>query len=224
MEISAPKGKFMVHMLHSAYFFPQTVDVKWSATAQGKPNLPVWLHLFHSKHRAISYLIGTPVTPFQQITIHVIAKRLDNYKSAEQLITIISNEDVRYNSSTQQIAELKIKNVEAEEFTNMRNDHIKRLEKAIHETFRGKGVNPYIFNIIPEIQNPPEEFYRVANQIKIGSIVQIGTQQHFHANVHRILEGLRKNPQYCHKTILFPWTNTFAHSSPSTGANLILKI
>lgn len=53
--------------------------------------------------------------------------------------------------STQQVAELRIKNVEIEEFINLRSDKIKKLEKSIHETFRGKSVNPYIFNIFPEI-------------------------------------------------------------------------
>ncbi|KAI1732003.1 sarcoglycan alpha/epsilon domain-containing protein [Ditylenchus destructor] len=210
MEVHAAKGKFMIHMLHSAYFFPQTVDVKWTASAQGKPNLPVWLHLFHSRHRAIAYLIGTPVTPFQQITIHVIARRLDNYQSGEQLITIIFNDDVRFNSSSQQIAEIKVKNIEAEEFLNTRNDHIKRLEKAIQETFRGKGVNPYIYNIINLApHNPPDEYYRVANRYKMGSIIQVGTQRNFHPNLHRILDGLRKNPHYCTKGSFVPMDRHF---------------
>lgn len=41
-----------------------------------------------------------------------------------------------------------MKNIEAEEFLNHHSQQIKSLEKAIHETFRGKGVNPYIFVII----------------------------------------------------------------------------
>jgi hypothetical protein len=40
---------------------------------------------------------------------------------------------------------MRIKNIEAEDFLNPHSDLIKRLERSIHETFRGKGVNPYIF-------------------------------------------------------------------------------
>lgn len=76
---------------------------------------------------------------------------------------------MRFNSSTQQIAEFKISNIEAEEFMNERNDNIKRLEKAIHETFRGKNVNPYIYNILSENQQPPSEnFYPLPSSIKYG--------------------------------------------------------
>lgn len=35
---------------------------------------------------------------------------------------------VRYNSSTQQIVEMRVKNIEAEEFLNPHSDQIKRLE------------------------------------------------------------------------------------------------
>lgn len=69
------------------------VEVKWSASTQGKPKLPTWLHLLPSRHSAIAYLIGTPVTPYSRVIIHIIAKRLDNFKSAEQFITISLNDD-----------------------------------------------------------------------------------------------------------------------------------
>lgn len=128
--------------------------MKWSASIRGKPNLPVWLHLFHSKHQAIAYLIGTPVTPLHQVTIHIIARRLDNYESAEQFLTILLNEDVRFDQSTLQIAEIRLKGVDAEEFMDSRNNKLKRLELAIHDTFRGKNVNPHIYNIISEMPNP----------------------------------------------------------------------
>jgi hypothetical protein len=69
------------------------VNVKWTATAKGKPNLPFWLHLFPSRHRGIAYLIGTPVTPLHQMVIHVIARSLDTYEKAEQFVTIMLTDD-----------------------------------------------------------------------------------------------------------------------------------
>lgn len=110
VEVHASKGRFLVHMLHSAYFYKNTgtfifpffcsyfnnkviVNVKWSATAKGKPDLPFWLHLFPSRHRGIAYLIGTPVTPLHQIVIHVIALSLDTYEKADQYITIMLSDD-----------------------------------------------------------------------------------------------------------------------------------
>ncbi|PAV87933.1 hypothetical protein WR25_03710 [Diploscapter pachys] len=44
-QATATKGKFFVHTLHSAQFFPQSVPVKWEATLKGKPALPNWLRL-----------------------------------------------------------------------------------------------------------------------------------------------------------------------------------
>lgn len=93
-EIRATKGQFMVYILHSAYFFsPQTVDVKWSASLRDKPELPHWLHLIISRHKPIAYLIGTPVTPLPQQTIHVVARRLDNFQSAERFFTILLDDN-----------------------------------------------------------------------------------------------------------------------------------
>ncbi|KAI6215054.1 Epsilon-sarcoglycan [Aphelenchoides besseyi] len=197
-EIHAPKGRFMVHMLHSAYFFKNTVNVKWTATAKGKPDLPLWLHLFPSRHRGISYLVGTPVTPLQQVTVHVIARSLDTYEKADQYVTFILGDDARFNTTTQQIVELRIKNVEAEDFINLRNDQLKRLERTIHETFRGKGVNPYVYNIFPRI-----------HPRSTGRIVQIGTQAHFHPNVLNLVNGLRSNPDYCSQSAIIPLNKHF---------------
>lgn len=75
---------------------------------------------------------------------------------------------VRYNTSTQQIAEIRVRNVEAEDFISARDDSVRRLEKAIHETFRGKTVNPYIYNIMPQMQPPPEDYFKFAHKYKIG--------------------------------------------------------
>lgn len=61
--------------------------------------------------------------------------------------------------------------MEAEDFLDPRKEHIKHLEKAILETFRGKGVNPYVFNIMPELENPPENFEKIADKVKMGYII-----------------------------------------------------
>uniref|UniRef100_A0AC34QHZ4 Uncharacterized protein n=1 Tax=Panagrolaimus sp. JU765 TaxID=591449 RepID=A0AC34QHZ4_9BILA len=151
-HINAIKGKFMTHMLHSAYFFPHTVDVKWSATTQNKPDLPFWLHLYPSKHKAIAYLIGTPVTPAHQVTIHVIARRTDTFAMGEQFLTIALQEDDKYNTSTQQTVEFILLNHDPESLLSDRTGKMGRLENVVRETFRGKSVNPYIFNLVPEIQ------------------------------------------------------------------------
>lgn len=115
VEVHASKGKFLVHMLHSAYFYKNTgkhgdnftlfsidllANVKWSATARHKPNLPFWLHLFPSRHRGIAYLIGTPVTPLHQIVIHVIALNLDTYEKADQYVTIMLSDDGKHVKET----------------------------------------------------------------------------------------------------------------------------
>lgn len=71
--------------------------------------------------------------------------------------------------STTQIAELCIKNIEVEEFVSLRNNKIKLLEKSIHETFRGKNVNPYIFNIFSEVPYTSER-EKVASKYKIGYV------------------------------------------------------
>uniref|UniRef100_A0AC34F6X7 Uncharacterized protein n=1 Tax=Panagrolaimus sp. ES5 TaxID=591445 RepID=A0AC34F6X7_9BILA len=209
-QANAVKGQFMSHMLHSAYFFPHTVDVKWSATAQGKPDLPVWLHLFHSKHKSIAYLIGTPVTPLNQITIHVIARREDTFEMAEQFLTFIFKDDPRFNTSTQQIVDLLVKNVEPEEFFNDRRGKVQRFEKAIRETFRGKSINPYIFDVMPEVRNEPNKLYQhYLKQQKFGSLVKIGTQKFFHPNVKKLVIDLHESPNYCNRSEVIPLNKFF---------------
>ncbi|KAI6201370.1 Epsilon-sarcoglycan [Aphelenchoides besseyi] len=151
--------------------------------------------------------------PLQQVTVHVIARSLDTYEKADQYVTFILGDDARFNTTTQQIVELRIKNVEAEDFINLRNDQLKRLEHTIHETFRGKGVNPYVYNIFPEyIPDPNKEitYYRPA--IKSGSVVQIGTQAHFHPNVLNLVNGLRSNPDYCSQSAIIPLNKHFRNT------------
>uniref|UniRef100_A0A914LKJ8 Secreted protein n=1 Tax=Meloidogyne incognita TaxID=6306 RepID=A0A914LKJ8_MELIC len=92
-ELRAVKGQFFVHMLHSAYFFPQTVDVKWSASTRGRPSLPQWMHLIPSRHRSIAFLIGTPVSPHSHFPLHIIATRIDSFQSSEQSFSVVTNDD-----------------------------------------------------------------------------------------------------------------------------------
>jgi hypothetical protein len=48
---------------------------------------------------------------------------------------LITEFSVRYNSSTQQIVELRVKNVEAEEFLNPHSDQIKRKFLDLKNTY-----------------------------------------------------------------------------------------
>lgn len=50
--------------------------------------MPGWLHLMRSRHNALAYLHGTPITPARQTIIHVIARRIDNFERAQQFITL----------------------------------------------------------------------------------------------------------------------------------------
>lgn len=136
------------------------MDVKWSATSQNKPELPFWLHLQHSKHKPIAYLIGTPVTPAHQVIIHVIARRTDTFAMAEQFLTIGLKDDDKYNTSTQQTVEFILSNQDPESLISDRTGKLERLENSVRETFRGKNVNPYIFNLIPEIQTDNQNIYQ----------------------------------------------------------------
>ncbi|KAL3095316.1 hypothetical protein niasHS_007415 [Heterodera schachtii] len=213
-EVRAVKGKLFVHMLHSAYFFPQTVEVKWSASAQGRPTLPHWLHLFPSRHRSIAFLLGTPVSPHSHFPIHIIARRLDTFQSSERSFTIVASDDVRFDGGAQQIAEIKVTNVDAEELIwELIRGHkmAKGLERAIHSTFRGRGVNPFVFNILPGTPNPPsdEVLHQLRHQLKFGAIVQVGTQAHFHSNVLQLARGIQLNPEFCTQNKLIPMDRHF---------------
>uniref|UniRef100_A0A1I7ZTP6 CADG domain-containing protein n=1 Tax=Steinernema glaseri TaxID=37863 RepID=A0A1I7ZTP6_9BILA len=208
-EIKATKGKFFVYQLHSNSFFRKTVDVKWSASMNGKPDLPHWLHLVPSRHRPLAFLMGTPVTALKQLVVHVIARRYDSHEVADQFFTIALNEDHRYNSSTHQIVELHVKNEDAEELINGRGGRLANIEKAIKETFRGRNVNAYIYNILPSA-NPPPESLRFVGRQKLGAILQVGTQNRFHTNIENLIRGLKSNPQYCNRNALIPLNRQFA--------------
>lgn len=60
---------------------------------------------------------------------------------------------MRFNTTTQQLVELRLKGVEAEDFlSDHQHRQLKRLEAAVLRTFPGRGVNPYLFNILPEFE------------------------------------------------------------------------
>ncbi|KAK0396298.1 hypothetical protein QR680_001661 [Steinernema hermaphroditum] len=208
-EIQATKGKFFVFQLHSNNFFRKTVDVKWSASMNGKPDLPHWLHLVPSRHRPLAFLMGTPVTPLKQLVVHVIARRYDTHEVVDQFFTVVLNDDHRYNSTTHQIVELHLKNEDAEDLVNGRGGRLVQIEKAIKETFRGRNVNAYIYNILPAVSPPPESMRLVGRQ-KLGAILQVGTQSRFHSNIENLIRGLKSNSQYCNRNMLIPLNRQFA--------------
>ncbi|VDK82172.1 unnamed protein product [Litomosoides sigmodontis] len=199
-----------------------TVDVKWSASLQGRPALPLWLHLMPSRHKALGYLYGTVVSPLNQVVVHVIARRLDNYDKAEQYITILLNDDEKYNNSTQQFAEIYIKNYNPEDLLTDRTRTIDRLKKSMKESFRGKGLNPYIFQILATGNSPPQNTPLNLHH-KFGSIVRIGTQNRFHMNVLNLERGLQKNPQYCSRDQLVPLNKFFAPTFQIDWCNFHVK-
>ncbi|MFH4977804.1 hypothetical protein AB6A40_004513 [Gnathostoma spinigerum] len=209
IELHVTKGHYFTYTLHSGNFFRQTADAKWTASMKNRPTLPAWLHLLHSRHKAIAYLQGTAISPALKVVIHVIARRIDNYETAEQFITIYLNNDSRYNSSTQQITEIRIKNYEAEELINDRSGLLNRLQNSIRVTFRGKGVNPYIHNLFPAITAPIERA-EIIQSHKFGTVIQIGTQRTFHNNVVNLQRGLEANAQYCSKNSIVPLDKYFA--------------
>lgn len=54
---------------------------------------------------------------------------------------------------------------------NPRSDRVKQLERSIHETFRGRYVNPYIFNIVPEVTGDADTFYAFSRSFKSGYVL-----------------------------------------------------
>uniref|UniRef100_A0A0M3HRS0 CADG domain-containing protein n=1 Tax=Ascaris lumbricoides TaxID=6252 RepID=A0A0M3HRS0_ASCLU len=230
LELHATKGKFFIHTLHSANFFSTAVDVKWSATVKGRPSLPLWLHLMPSRHKVLAYLYGTPVTPAIQIVIHAIARRTDNFETAQQFITIFFNNDgnrvlacgARYNASTQQVVELRVKNYDAEEFINGRSGLIEKMHTSLKDSFRGKGINPYIFDVIPAVNAPPEKTHFIRDH-KFGAIIQVGTQKRFHTNVLNLERGLQTNSQYCTRNPLVPLDKYFAPTFQIDWCNFHVK-
>ncbi|EJW74829.1 hypothetical protein WUBG_14260, partial [Wuchereria bancrofti] len=146
------------------------VDVKWSASLHGRPALPIWLHLMPSRHKALGYLYGTVVSPLNQVVIHIIARRLDNYDKAEQYITIFLNDNEKYNNATQQFAEIYVRNYDPEDLLTGRTRTIDRLKKSMKESFRGKGLNPYIFQILAAGNSPPQNTHLDLRH-KVGYVV-----------------------------------------------------
>ncbi|CAJ0565985.1 unnamed protein product, partial [Mesorhabditis spiculigera] len=206
------KGKFFVHALHSASFFKTTVPVKWSATMKGRPSLPQWLHLVPSqRHEALAYLIGTPVTPLRQMTIHVIAKSLHSDEIKQQFIVINLTEDSKYSSATTQVLDLYIRNYDAESLISDRSGLIGKLEAAAKETFVGAQVYPYIFNIKPsaDIHGSRQHLF---DRHKPGAIVQIGTQKGFYKNLHDMVRTLRNKPMFCVRNEHVPIDKKFQNS------------
>ncbi|CAJ0962229.1 unnamed protein product, partial [Mesorhabditis belari] len=206
------KGKFFVHSLHSASFFQTTVPVKWSATLKGRPSLPQWLHLVPSqRHQAIAYLIGTPVTPLRQMTIHVIAKSLQSEEIRQQFVVINLSEDPKFNSATTQVLDVYIKDYDAESLISDRNGLIGKLEAAAKNTFIGSNVNPYIFSIKPSTDDQASK-QSVFDRHKFGSVVQIGTQRGFYTNLYSMVKTLRSKPMYCSKSDQVPINKKFQGS------------
>ncbi|KAM3725058.1 Epsilon-sarcoglycan [Dirofilaria immitis] len=162
-----------------------------------------------SRYKALAYLYGTAISPLNQVVIHVIARRLDNYDKAEQYITIFLNDNEKYRNSTQQFAEIYIKNYDAEDLLTDRTGTFELLKKSMKESFRGKGLNPYIFQVLAAGNLPPQNVQFNLHH-KVGSIVRIGTQNRFHVNVLNLERGLQRNPQYCSRNHLVPLDKFFA--------------
>uniref|UniRef100_A0A0N4Z053 CADG domain-containing protein n=1 Tax=Parastrongyloides trichosuri TaxID=131310 RepID=A0A0N4Z053_PARTI len=208
LSVKAAKGKFFVYTLHSGRLFTRTVDVKWAATITGKPDLPPWLHIFQSKHSAISYLIGTPVTSSNLVSLHIIARKIDNYETGEFFLNIELTEDVRYNNYTQQIAEIHIRNIDAENLIANSKNQILELETSIRQTFKGKDLNPYIFNI-ESSTTPDGKVLTVLRNKPLGAVVYVGTQKKFHSNVFHLMRGLQNNFKYCNNSQIIPFNKYF---------------
>uniref|UniRef100_A0A0N5B3A5 CADG domain-containing protein n=1 Tax=Strongyloides papillosus TaxID=174720 RepID=A0A0N5B3A5_STREA len=208
LSVKAAKGKFFVYTLHSGLLFTRTVDVKWAATITGKPDLPPWLHIFNSKHNAIAYLIGTPVTSTNLISLHIIARKIDTYETGEFFLNIELTEDVRYNNYTQQIAEIHLNNIDAESLISNSQSKIKEFETSIRQTFKGKDLNPYIYNI-ESPSSPDGKVLSVLRNKPLGAIVYVGTQRKFHSNVIHLMNGLQSNYKYCNNSQIIPFNKYF---------------
>ncbi|GMT36957.1 hypothetical protein PFISCL1PPCAC_28254, partial [Pristionchus fissidentatus] len=209
------KGKFFVHTLHSATFFPHTVSVEWKATLKGKPLLPVWMTLVKSKHDAIAYLVGTPVGRQRQLTIHIIAKRLDTFQIQEQFVVITLQDDSKFTRSTQETVDLFVKNQDVEDLISDRSGLVGRLETAARETFKGKNINPYIHSLTPAYDVKPLKDLTLSQRHrhnKVGTIVSIGTQRRFYPNTHNLVDSIKKDKRNCNKKNM---ENINKHFSPT---------
>ncbi|CAO4385753.1 unnamed protein product [Caenorhabditis nigoni] len=220
-HVSATKGKFFVHTLHSANFFPSTVKVKWEATLNNKPALPNWLRLLPSRHPEIAYLIGTPVTNVQHVTLHVIAKRLDNFDIQQRMIVINLVEDSLYQGNTQQIFELPINGLDVEDLVSNRERKISQLENALRNTFRGRNVNPYIAGIRSRYTIPRGKEHIFKNNV--GTMVFVGTQQKFYPGTMAIVKNLQTVPDFCTKPSAVVMNKYFAPTFSVDWCNVAVK-
>ncbi|EFO82346.1 CRE-SGCA-1 protein [Caenorhabditis remanei] len=230
-HVTATKGKFFVHTLHSANFFPSTVKVKWEATLNNKPALPNWLRLLPSRHPEIAYLIGTPVTNVQHVTLHVIAKRLDNFDIQQRMIVINLVEDSLYQGNTQQIFELPVNGLDVEDLVSNRERKITQLENALRNTFRGKNVNPYIAGIRSRyiIPRGKEHIFKnnvgssTRNILKFRTIVYIGTQQKFYPGTLSIVKNLQTVPDFCTRPSTVVMNKYFAPTFSVDWCNVAVR-
>lgn len=59
-------------------------------------------------------------------------------------------------------------NFDAEDFFTDRKGLINGLEKSLADSFKGKGVNPYIYNILPAIDASPQQTNIINKNQKFG--------------------------------------------------------
>nr|pir hypothetical protein H22K11.4 - Caenorhabditis elegans [Caenorhabditis elegans] len=220
-HVTATKGKFFVHTLHSAHFFPSTVKVKWEATLNKKPALPNWLRLLPSRHPEIAYLIGTPVTNVQHVTLHVIAKRLDNFDIQQRMVVINLVEDSLYQGNTQQVFELPINGLDVEDLVSNRDRKISQLENSLRNTFRGRNVNPYIAGVRSRYIIPRGKEHIFKNSF--GTMVYVGTQQKFYPGTMSIVHNLQTMPEFCSNPSSVVMNKYFAPTFPVDWCNVAVR-
>uniref|UniRef100_A0A0K0DQV1 Cadherin_C domain-containing protein n=1 Tax=Angiostrongylus cantonensis TaxID=6313 RepID=A0A0K0DQV1_ANGCA len=133
---------------------------------------------------------------------------MDSTTSVEIVVNLMVYFE-RYTRTTQQLIDIFVKNVEVEAILSNRDGTIGRLEKSLREAFRGKDVNPYIYNIEPEFQVPQDKQHLFQNQ-KSGSLISIGSQRGFYPNVHKLIRNLRLSPFFCRKQNLVVLNKYFA--------------
>ncbi|VDM42934.1 unnamed protein product [Toxocara canis] len=96
------------------------------------------------------------------------------------------------------------------------------MQGSLKDSFRGKGINPYIFNVIPAVNAPPEKTHFIRDH-KFGTVVQVGTQRRFHTNVLNLERGLQTNSQYCTRNPLVPLDKYFASTFQIDWCNFHVK-
>ncbi|CAI2357330.1 unnamed protein product [Caenorhabditis sp. 36 PRJEB53466] len=183
--------------------------------------LPNWLRLLPSRHPEIAYLIGTPVTNVQQVTLHVIAKRLDNFAIQQRMLVINLVEDSNYQGNTQQVFELPLNGVDVEDLVSNRDRKINQLESALRNTFRGRNVNPYIADIRPRYLIPRGKEHIFKNSV--GTVVDIGTQQKFYPGTFSIVRNLQTTPEFCSRPSSVVMNKYFAPVFSVDWCNVLIR-